>query len=131
MSQRELRERNCAICGMPAACVGAYDGDERAYACDSCCGHACEDGHCDSLEFWEPLAPSRRMWTVINVEGLEPHPLAIFADEEDAKEWIATRTKDCDSDRYHCNPVFMSAHPSTIVGEFWNSYDAAPDEAAP
>ena len=40
----------CAICGAPAVCVGRYFGcdDEKSYepACDSCCGHGCEDGHC-------------------------------------------------------------------------------------
>jgi len=37
-------------CGRPAACFGAYeDGLSPAYACDECCGHGCEDGHCESV----------------------------------------------------------------------------------
>jgi hypothetical protein len=42
----------CAHCKLrPAACVGAYeDMPEALPACDTCCGHACEDGHCDPLE---------------------------------------------------------------------------------
>jgi len=40
----------CAICGLPATCIGAYEGssiDEPA--CDTCCGHGNEDGHCRPL----------------------------------------------------------------------------------
>ena len=40
----------CHTCGKPATCLGAYEGrPERSYGCDECCGHACEDGHCDIL----------------------------------------------------------------------------------
>ena len=46
-------EPMCAACGKPASCLGAYEGEERAeYACDVCCGHGNEDGHCDRI----PLA---------------------------------------------------------------------------
>ena len=40
----------CAICGKPATCLGSYEGaatDE--YACDDCCGHGNEDGHCSPV----------------------------------------------------------------------------------
>lgn len=33
----------------PAACLGTYEGGPVAYACDTCCGHACEDGWCVPL----------------------------------------------------------------------------------
>jgi len=41
----------CEHCGeMPATCIGAYDNDtDMRRACDVCCGHGCEDGHCDEL----------------------------------------------------------------------------------
>lgn len=41
----------CARCGGDAVCIGAYEGAETAeYACDSCCGHGCEDGWCEPIE---------------------------------------------------------------------------------
>lgn len=45
----QLSELTCSICGAPAVCVGRYDLPEDAPpepACDSCCGHGCEDGSC-------------------------------------------------------------------------------------
>lgn len=43
-------DRACAHCGEPATCFGAYeDGLSPAYACDECCGHGCEGGHCEQL----------------------------------------------------------------------------------
>lgn len=38
----------CHVCGKPVTCIGEYEictGVER-YACDACCGHGNEDGHC-------------------------------------------------------------------------------------
>ena len=41
----------CATCGKPATCIGAYEGSTvDEYACDDCCGHGNEDGHCRPLE---------------------------------------------------------------------------------
>ncbi len=41
----------CAICNGPATCQGRYEDMEHIEpACDECCGHGCEDGHCDPLE---------------------------------------------------------------------------------
>ncbi len=42
----------CEHCGEnPATCRGRYESmKEDAYACDDCCGHACEDGHCEPIE---------------------------------------------------------------------------------
>ncbi len=39
----------CHICKAPAACHGTYEGI-TGYSCDDCCGHGCEDGHCELLE---------------------------------------------------------------------------------
>jgi len=41
----------CQHCGeLPPTCFGRYENmTEPAFACDECCGHACEDGHCDPL----------------------------------------------------------------------------------
>lgn len=40
----------CAFCGQLATCFGAYGGaSEKTYACDKCCGHGNEDGHCFPL----------------------------------------------------------------------------------
>lgn len=36
----------CEHCGKPASCLGAYEGGPEAWACDECCGHGAEDGHC-------------------------------------------------------------------------------------
>lgn len=47
----------CAHCGdRPASCVGAYDQEAEAPACDQCCGHGCEDGRCRPLQSsdWRP-----------------------------------------------------------------------------
>jgi hypothetical protein len=37
-------------CGNPSTCIGLYDSmyvhDKPSPACDVCCGHGCEDGHC-------------------------------------------------------------------------------------
>lgn len=41
----------CATCGAPPTCVGRYEDPENPIepACDECCGHGCEDGHCYSV----------------------------------------------------------------------------------
>jgi hypothetical protein len=50
-----LRVVVCAICGQEATCIGQYDdATAPAPACDDCCGHACEDGHCDPLDECAP-----------------------------------------------------------------------------
>jgi len=41
----------CAGCGdRLATCRGSYEGAPESYACDGCCGHGNEDGHCDPVE---------------------------------------------------------------------------------
>lgn len=41
----------CHICDAPATCVGQYDNMEKPEpACDTCCGHGCEDGYCDPID---------------------------------------------------------------------------------
>lgn len=42
----KVSEMLCAICGGAATCVGRYDTDIADPACDVCCGHGNEDGHC-------------------------------------------------------------------------------------
>lgn len=51
ITEEQIRELRCAICGKPATCVGRYEDmpEPGEPACDECCGHACEDGHCDQL----------------------------------------------------------------------------------
>lgn len=39
----------CRNCGNPATCYGTYEND-TGYACDECCGHGCEDGHCERIK---------------------------------------------------------------------------------
>jgi len=36
-------------CGQVATCYGAYEGAPAGFACDECCGHGNEDGHCYQL----------------------------------------------------------------------------------
>lgn len=45
----EPLEPTCRTCGQPATCYGTYEG-HTGYGCDDCCGHGCEDGHCEPLE---------------------------------------------------------------------------------
>lgn len=41
----------CVHCGRPATCIGAYENAQiEEPACDVCCGHANEDGHCRQIE---------------------------------------------------------------------------------
>lgn len=42
----KVSDLECTICGRSATCVGLYDADGYEPACDVCCGHGCEDGHC-------------------------------------------------------------------------------------
>jgi hypothetical protein len=42
------RVPRCRFCDCPATCHGTYEGD-TGFACDDCCGHGCEDGHCESI----------------------------------------------------------------------------------
>lgn len=43
----KVSEMLCSICGEPSTCIGRYeDSEEYDPACDECCGHGCEDGHC-------------------------------------------------------------------------------------
>lgn len=39
----------CEHCGAPATCFGSYEMGPEGYACDTCCGHGCEDGYCRQL----------------------------------------------------------------------------------
>ena len=44
-------DKVCATCGDPAACFGSYETElNPAYACDDCCAHGNEDGHCEPIE---------------------------------------------------------------------------------
>lgn len=37
----------CDTCEKPATCFGAYEGEKpETWACDDCCAHGNEDGHC-------------------------------------------------------------------------------------
>lgn len=40
----------CANCGEPAACFGQYEDMPEGFACDDCCGHGNEDGHCEPVD---------------------------------------------------------------------------------
>lgn len=49
----------CHVCGKSATCIGEYEtctGNEQ-HACDACCGHGNEDGHCRPVEAPLPAAP--------------------------------------------------------------------------
>jgi hypothetical protein len=41
------------LCGNSAACIGLYEAwtkhQKAEPACNDCCGHGCEDGHCDKV----------------------------------------------------------------------------------
>jgi hypothetical protein len=42
------------LCGNSAACIGLYEAwtkhQKAEPACNDCCGHGCEDGHCDKVD---------------------------------------------------------------------------------
>lgn len=40
----------CDDCGNQATCYGAYEMQPPGFACDTCCGHGCEDGKCTRVE---------------------------------------------------------------------------------
>ncbi len=46
------KEPVCATCGKLATCLGEYEDctGVEAYACDDCCAHGNEDGHCSPVE---------------------------------------------------------------------------------
>jgi hypothetical protein len=50
-SRSEHAAAACATCGKPATCYGVYEDPSApaAYACDDCCGHGNEDGHCEPV----------------------------------------------------------------------------------
>lgn len=53
----------CEHCGTGrAVCVGRYESAEREaeMACNECCGHGCEDGHCDQLR--DPAGGDMAEW---------------------------------------------------------------------
>ncbi len=41
-------------CGNSASCIGLYEAwtkhQKAEPACNECCGHGCEDGHCDKVD---------------------------------------------------------------------------------
>ena len=45
----------CAACGALASCVGSYEGERESHACDDCCGHGSEDGHCTPVNHADAL----------------------------------------------------------------------------
>lgn len=48
----------CSNCGEPATCFGSYETELRpAFACDECCAHGNEDGHCERVEIGENGPP--------------------------------------------------------------------------
>ena len=77
-----LKWARCHICGeRPASCFGKYESmSEREPSCDDCCGHACEDGHCDelremTLEEWAAEHPG------------EPGPVREWTSEDGRASW--------------------------------------------
>lgn len=46
----------CKFCGATATCHGTYGGD-TAFACDTCCGHGCEDGYCERIAHVDRPSP--------------------------------------------------------------------------
>lgn len=44
------RKPACVYCGAPPACRSASEGDAPVLACDDCCGHGGEDGHCEPVD---------------------------------------------------------------------------------
>lgn len=50
ITDEHIRSTKCEHCDAQATCVGRYeDMKEDAFACNECCGHGCEDGHCDPI----------------------------------------------------------------------------------
>ncbi len=52
LRQIKSRKKNklCQNCGRPGTCYGSYESQKvKSYSCDECCGHGCEDGHCERI----------------------------------------------------------------------------------
>jgi hypothetical protein len=66
LAKTQARAIKCGHCEHEAAtCFGSYEDDDNwAFACDTCCGHGNEDGHCI------PLAE-------LGTERLVPRPYAV------------------------------------------------------
>jgi hypothetical protein len=70
ITDEEIRKLRCEHCGATATCVGRYeDMTEDAPACDECCGHGCEDGHCDPLFDDDGALTSNLAWADDNKAG--------------------------------------------------------------
>lgn len=63
----------CHVCGKPATCIGRYEDPEGPIqpACDDCCGHGNEDGHCERI-----LAPTLPL--------IDPKPIDLMQALKDA-----------------------------------------------
>jgi len=68
-------EPNCFHCQKPATCFGSYEDEySPGYACDECCGHGNEDGHCDLLEIVELTNENDQLHEAVrqlNVQNVE------------------------------------------------------------
>lgn len=75
MATKPKNKPRCSTCGEPATCHGTYEGF-TGFGCDVCCGHGCEDGHCEpicncgadrtgpSAEAHDPTCPASRSHTI-------------------------------------------------------------------
>ena len=87
----------CYACGAPATCIGRYEAQAAdQHACDTCCGHGNEDGHCVpvpcavqpvAFEFAAHLDAvhlrevPRRFWPVHEIQGEFGEALRRIADD--------------------------------------------------
>jgi hypothetical protein len=116
--QREPTPLVCHICGKTATCHGTYQGT-TGYSCDDCCGHGCEDGHCEPIAAPETYTvETNGKQTVVEANGhifnAPPTPLV-------AGDWVVC--VEGHSDYLKQGKVYQIAE----VGE-WVYLDAAGDE---
>lgn len=85
----------CAICGTPATCFGRYeDAPQADFACDTCCGHGCEDGHCDKLglvKMVKDVANGGALWAQ-NAEHFRKQAEAAERERDEARSILGALT---------------------------------------
>lgn len=79
-----VRTRPRCGCGNAATCLGVYEDPQSApqYGCDTCCGHGCEDGHCD------PVTDSS-----LCLEEALDEELGTFCDRFEARMYASPRSE--------------------------------------
>jgi len=72
---------------------------------------------------YEPF--SSRYWGIINVEGCDPEPIALFQGQAAAARELERRKALPEDDDDHLTE-YHQVFPADVLGAWWNSYDDDP-----